>query len=71
MELHSIIMENATTDIDRRLAVRLRALRADRGLTLDGLAERSGVSRSMISLVERGRAARPRPSSTGSPPGWA
>lgn len=26
----------------------------ERGLTLDGLAERAGVSRSMISLVERG-----------------
>ncbi|WP_434615985.1 helix-turn-helix domain-containing protein [Azospirillum sp. B2RO_4] len=47
-------MENAGNDIDSRLATRLRALRAERGLTLDGLAERSGVSRSMISLVERG-----------------
>ncbi len=54
METHSIIMENAKTDIDSRLAARLRGLRADRGLTLDALAERSGVSRSMISLVERG-----------------
>lgn len=40
--------------MDARLAARLRSLRAERGLTLDGLAERSGVSRSMISLVERG-----------------
>jgi transcriptional regulator with XRE-family HTH domain len=40
--------------LDARLAVRLRGLRAERGLTLDGLAGRSGVSRSMISLVERG-----------------
>ncbi|WP_042442194.1 helix-turn-helix domain-containing protein [Azospirillum sp. B510] len=47
-------MENAANDIDSRLATRLRALRADRGLTLDSLSERSGVSRSMISLVERG-----------------
>ncbi|WP_042690677.1 helix-turn-helix domain-containing protein [Azospirillum sp. B506] len=47
-------MENTGNDIDSRLATRLRALRADRGLTMDGLAERSGVSRSMISLVERG-----------------
>ncbi|PWC32275.1 XRE family transcriptional regulator [Azospirillum sp. TSO35-2] len=47
-------MEPTENDIDRRLATRLRALRAERGLTLDGLAERSGVSRSMISLVERG-----------------
>jgi transcriptional regulator with XRE-family HTH domain len=54
LEQHSTFMENAGNDIDSRLATRLRALRADRGLTLDGLAERSGVSRSMISLVERG-----------------
>ncbi|MBK1836496.1 helix-turn-helix transcriptional regulator [Azospirillum sp. YIM B02556] len=48
-------MEDTANDIDSRLAVRLRSLRADRGLTLDGLAERAGVSRSMISLVERGQ----------------
>lgn len=42
------------TDVHGRLAARLRALRAERGLTLDALAERAGVSRSMISLVERG-----------------
>ncbi len=47
-------MEPVETDVARRLAARLRALRADRGLSLDGLAERAGVSRSMISLVERG-----------------
>jgi len=41
-------------DVHARLAERLRALRAARGLTLDALAERAGVSRSMISLVERG-----------------
>jgi transcriptional regulator with XRE-family HTH domain len=41
-------------DIHAHLAERLRLLRAERGLTLDGLAERTGVSRSMISLVERG-----------------
>ncbi|AWK85318.1 helix-turn-helix domain-containing protein [Azospirillum thermophilum] len=48
-------MEQTESDIDARLAARLRALRAEQGLTLDGLAERAGVSRSMISLVERGR----------------
>ncbi|WP_230533012.1 helix-turn-helix domain-containing protein [Microvirga roseola] len=41
-------------DINAHLAERLRFLRGDRGLTLDGLAERTGVSRSMISLIERG-----------------
>jgi len=46
--------EDTGSDIDARLAARLRALRAERGLTLDGLAGRAGVSRSMISLVERG-----------------
>ncbi len=40
--------------MDARLAERLRGLRRERGLTLDGLAERAGVSRSMISLIERG-----------------
>jgi transcriptional regulator with XRE-family HTH domain len=47
-------MDNVLPDIHDRLAARLRGLRAERGLTLDGLAERAGVSRSMISLIERG-----------------
>jgi transcriptional regulator with XRE-family HTH domain len=37
-----------------RLGERVRALRRGRGLTLDVLAERSGVSRAMISKLERG-----------------
>lgn len=41
-------------DLDRRIAARVRDLRASRGLTLEALAERSGVSRSMISVIERG-----------------
>lgn len=40
--------------IDTFLATRLRTLRTDHGLTLQQLAERSGVSRSMLSLIERG-----------------
>jgi len=42
------------TDINRRIATRVSELRAQRRLSLDGLASKSGVSRSMISLVERG-----------------
>lgn len=41
-------------DLNHRIAQRLRDLRAAGGLTLEALAERSGVSRSMISLIERG-----------------
>lgn len=41
-------------DIDARIAARVRALRAQLDLTLDTLAAKCGVSRSMISLVERG-----------------
>lgn len=40
--------------IDRHLARRVKDLRKERGLTLDELSSRSGVSRSMVSLVERG-----------------
>ncbi len=37
-----------------RIALRVGELRARRGLSLDELATRCGVSRSMISLIERG-----------------
>jgi transcriptional regulator with XRE-family HTH domain len=47
-------MESDGADVHARLARRLRGLRAARGLTLDALAARAGVSRAMISLVERG-----------------
>lgn len=47
-------MESASSDLNARLAKRLRGLRAQRALTLDALADRAGVSRSMISLIERG-----------------
>jgi transcriptional regulator with XRE-family HTH domain len=40
--------------LNTRLADRVRELRATRGLSLDALATRSGVSRSMISVIERG-----------------
>lgn len=41
--------------VNARIAARVRELRASGGLSLDALAARSGVSRSMISLVERAR----------------
>lgn len=44
----------STSDINDHLAARLRGLRTRNGLTLDELSERTGVSRSMISLIERG-----------------
>jgi transcriptional regulator with XRE-family HTH domain len=44
----------AIQDINSRIASRVRALRMDLGMTLDALAAKSDVSRSMISLVERG-----------------
>jgi transcriptional regulator with XRE-family HTH domain len=51
----STIMETATaSDLNERIAERVRDLRAAHGLSLDALATKSGVSRSMISLIERG-----------------
>src|SRR2546427_9352103 len=44
----------ATPDVNRRIAECLRELRAQHGLSLEELAAKSGVSRSMISLIERG-----------------
>ena len=42
------------TTLNDRIAQRVRDLRASRGLSLDALATHCGVSRSMISLIERG-----------------
>ncbi|HEV7732617.1 MAG TPA: XRE family transcriptional regulator [Candidatus Binatia bacterium] len=47
-------MKDAGPDLNHRIADRVRELRAARGMSLDALAGKSGVSRSMISLVERG-----------------
>jgi transcriptional regulator with XRE-family HTH domain len=41
-------------DINQRVARRVAQCRATAGLSLDALAARSGVSRSTISLIERG-----------------
>jgi transcriptional regulator with XRE-family HTH domain len=42
--------------INARIASRVRSLRAERGLSLDALAAKCAVSRSMLSLIERGEA---------------
>ncbi len=42
------------TNLNKRIAARVRELRGATGLSLDALAGKSGVSRSMISLIERG-----------------
>jgi transcriptional regulator with XRE-family HTH domain len=46
--------EAATSNLNLRIAARVRELRGAQQLSLDALATRSGVSRSMISLIERG-----------------
>jgi transcriptional regulator with XRE-family HTH domain len=48
------IMKDDANDLNQRIARRVRELRAERGLSLDGLASKASVSRSMISLIERG-----------------
>ena len=47
-------MKESTDPLNQRIAERVRSLRAATGLSLDDLSGRSGVSRSMISLIERG-----------------
>src|SRR5258706_2454666 len=48
------MMEDTASGLRERIAERVRELRAAHGLSLDTLASKSGVSRSMISLIERG-----------------
>ena len=47
-------MTDAATDLNGRIGRRVRELRAAHGLSLDGMATKTGVSRSMVSLIERG-----------------
>lgn len=46
--------DSAPEDLNQRIAARVRELRAARGLSLEAVAKKSGVSRSMISIIERG-----------------
>jgi transcriptional regulator with XRE-family HTH domain len=48
------IMKELASGLNERIAGRVAELRAARGFSLDALAGQSGVSRSMISLIERG-----------------
>lgn len=50
----SSTMAEAAADLHASIAARVRGLRAARRLSLDAIAVKSGVSRSMISLIERG-----------------
>ena len=47
-------MQEAPASINERIAARVSELRGAHALSLDELATKSGVSRSMISLIERG-----------------
>ncbi|SMF39371.1 Transcriptional regulator, contains XRE-family HTH domain [Xaviernesmea oryzae] len=55
-ECNSQIMETTVHDIDAAISERLKKLRAKAGFTLDELSSRSGVSRAMISRIERAEA---------------
>jgi transcriptional regulator with XRE-family HTH domain len=54
MDYLSIMADDPSSQLTQRIAQRVRELRATSGLSLDDLAGRCGVSRSMISLIERG-----------------
>ncbi|WP_083222702.1 MULTISPECIES: XRE family transcriptional regulator [unclassified Ensifer] len=49
-------MENSSDPLEHAIGERVRSLRVGQNLTLDDLATRSGVSRAMISRIERGEA---------------
>ncbi len=48
------MIKEDTPTVNARIAERVASLRAARGLSLEALASHCGVSRSMISLIERG-----------------
>ena len=50
----SSMQESAELPLNDRIALQVRTLRRERALTLDAMATRCEVSRSMISLIERG-----------------
>jgi transcriptional regulator with XRE-family HTH domain len=54
--LSNMLESSETLSLHQRIAQRVASLRESKGLTLDALAARSGVSRSMLSLIERAEA---------------
>jgi transcriptional regulator with XRE-family HTH domain len=56
VEYRSSMKDGTAPDINQRIAARVRDLRGAKALSLEALARRSDVSRSMISLIERGEA---------------
>ena len=55
LDMISSMLEDDSSALNDRIAARVRDLRAGLGLSIEALAGRSGVSRSMISLIERGQ----------------
>jgi transcriptional regulator with XRE-family HTH domain len=53
LDASSMMKESPPSPLNDRIARRVRDLRSAHGLSLEALAVRSGVSRSMISLIER------------------
>src|ERR1700744_2616733 len=47
-------IKDTASSLNDWIAERVRTLRAEQSLSLEALAEKSGVSRSMISLIDRG-----------------
>ncbi len=56
MEIASTMADDLPHDLNRRIGDRVKTLRAGKALSIEALAQTSGVSRSMISLIERGEA---------------
>lgn len=48
------MLEHVEPSLPQRIAVRVREQRTARGLSLERLAQHCGISRSMLSLIERG-----------------
>lgn len=46
--------EEAMNQLDKNIAVNLKRIRKSKNMSLDMLAERTGVSKSMLGQIERG-----------------